>query len=157
MIEELSQMQARIDDMRDGVLKEGSVMPEEGCIITSLAAKKKVLLHLDRLAAAVAGAHRHMSNVERDDFWSATDKEEIQKQIIKRLRQNLGGLPVTIKDYVYCLHKHFEANQLPRPPFELTREEVAERRQEVSEILDQLELLEREVDDMLPMLDAPVA
>ena len=97
--------------------------------------------------------------MEHDDFLSATDKEEIQKQIIERLNHDLGWLPVTIKDYVYCLHKHFEeyeADALSPPPNGLTREDVAERRKTVSEILDQLELLDREVDDMLGMLDAHV-
>ena len=60
-------------------------------------------------------------------------------------------LPVTIKDWSDCLHKHFE---LPPPPDGLTREDVVERRQRVSETLDQLELLDREVDDMLGALEA---
>jgi hypothetical protein len=51
MIEILSEMQARIHTMRDGVLKEGSVMPEEDYIIASLDAKKKILWYQDLLAA----------------------------------------------------------------------------------------------------------
>ena len=45
-------------------------------------------------------------------------------------------LPVTIKDWSDCLHKHFEeyeADELPPPPDGLTREDVVERRQRVSE------------------------
>ena len=160
MIEQLSEMQTRLHHMRDALLKEDSVMPEEEYIITDLEAKKKVLWYLDCVAAAVAGAHRHLSNMEHDDILSATERVERQKQIIERLNHDLGWLPVTIKDWSYCLHKHFEkyeADELPLPLTGHTREDLSERRQRVSETLDQLELLDREVDDMLGMLDAHVA
>lgn len=51
MIEQLSQIQTRIENMRGAVLTEGSMMPEENYIITSLNAKKKILWYLDLLAA----------------------------------------------------------------------------------------------------------
>ena len=143
MIEILSEMQNRIHTMRDGVLKEGSVMPEENYITASLDAKKKILWYLDLLAAAVVGAHWHMSAIEHDDFLSATDKEEIQQQIVKRLRQDLGWLPGTIRNLEYCVDEHaeeYEAGEL----------------QIHCETHARLDLLDQEVRDMFHALEADV-
>jgi hypothetical protein len=48
---------------------------------------------LSPVAAAVAGVHRHMSNFEQDETFSATEKELMQLQIIDRVHQELKWLP----------------------------------------------------------------
>ena len=143
MIETCVQMQARVQNMRDALLTEGSVVPEEGYVITSLETKKKVLWYLDRVAAAVAGAHRHLSNMEHDDLLSATEKAERQEQIIERLGHELGWLPCTIRDLEYCMDEHAE-------------EYEAWELQIHGQTLEQLNLLDQKVCDMFHALEADV-
>jgi hypothetical protein len=151
MIEPLSQMQVRLQTMRDIVLEESSVMPRKKCSGPSLDAKKMRLRHFARVAAAVTGAYCHMSYVEHVDLFSAKEKERMRKQIIKRLHQDLKWLRDKILEFWICLRlERYEAEELPR-------EEVAERRQALSETLDQLEVLNREVDEMWGELDPDVA
>lgn len=154
MIEQLSEIQARVHGMREALLNEGSVMPDE-CVITRLDAKKKVLWYLDLLAGAIAGAHRHMSNIEDDDIFSGAEKEAMQQQIIDRLQQELEWLPAAIKDCFYCLGTHFkelDRHELQPPLPGHTQENLSEKQLIVSETLAQLELLEREVDDIWGVL-----
>jgi hypothetical protein len=92
IIEQISEIQAHVHGMREVHLEESSVMPDEFSI-TRLEAKKKVHWYLGLLAAAVAGAHRHMSNFEQDEIFSATEKELVQLHIIDRLHQELKWLP----------------------------------------------------------------
>jgi hypothetical protein len=164
MIEQLSQMQARIQKMRDALLKEGSVLPDEESIITSLDAKKKVLWYLDLLAAAVAGAHRHLSNMEHDDIFSATEKEGMQKQIIERLRHDLGATLAIVKsldlqDLRYLEMDFMEAearkaNEWQPPLNGPTHEDALKERQIHSETFGQLWMVRNQVADMLQMLGA---
>lgn len=166
MIEQLSQMQTRIQTMRDAVLKEGSVMPSEHYRITIPKVRRGVLSDLDCLAAAVAEAHRHMSTVEHYDFLSATDKEEKQKQIVRRLHQDLRWLIELVHELrlhndsnlekVYVDYMEAKTNESQPLLNECTCGAESKRRQCVYEAHGQLAMVKNEVDNMLQMLDADV-
>ena len=158
MIETLSQIQDRVDGMREALIKEGSVMPDE-CVITRLEAKKKVIRYLDLMAAAIAGAHRHMINVQHDDIFNEAEKDEITQRIVERLQKELGMLPPVIRDFFYCLGNHFkdlDADVLRLPLHVRTREKLSEKRQIVEQTLAQLEFLDREMDDIRSILQETV-
>lgn len=95
------------------------------------------------------------ANVVHDDCFSEAEKDEMIQKILERLRKELGVLPPVIKDYFYCLGKHFERlDGYDRWPSinGFTREALADilvKRQIVRETLTQLELLDREVDEIL--------
>jgi hypothetical protein len=165
MIEQLAQMQARLQNMRDTVLKEGSVVPgEKSCIINIPEVKVNVLWYLDLLAATVAGAHWHMSTVEHDDSLSATDKEWMQTQIPKVLHQNLLWLPAKVKSLRMDIDgdlqmeiRGVDTSKLHSLRNGRTREEVSRDLKIEYETFYQLSILKGEVADMLQMLGANVA
>ena len=99
MIDDIEELQARLQGMREALLQE-DVYPEEedDYLVTSPEATKKVLWYLDLFASAVAGAHQHISNMMRDDIYSESEKDELKKTIAKRLENELGVLPDVIKD-----------------------------------------------------------
>ena len=146
-IEKLSWIQTFVQRMREALIKEGSVKPGER-VITRIEAKKNVIWILDLLAAAITGAHQHMISVQHDDIFNKKEKGEMTEKIVRRFEKELGILPPLIKDYFYCLGKHFEDldADIPRLPFNAgTREKLSEQGHIVEETLAQLELLDREM------------
>jgi hypothetical protein len=162
MIEQLSEMQIRIHTLREPVLNEGSVTSVKKDRITIPEVKIEVLWHLDRLAAAVAGARWHMSTVEHDDSFKRTDKERMRTRIVEILHQDLGWLPATVKDLdlqdlsTWDLLEHRDADERQPPLNGHAREDALKEQQIVSETFHQLAMLKDEVADMLQMLGADV-
>ena len=163
MIEQLSQIQARIHTMREAVLKEGSVAPMKTDRITIPDVTTDVLWYLDRVAATVVGAHWHMSTVTHDTFLSATVKNQMHTRIIECLKEDLQWLPVIVRDLdLQDLRNdeldllETEADELQPPLNGHTYEDVLMQRNIVGETLHQLTFLHHEVADMLKMLDADV-
>ena len=153
MIEELAKVQTLVHRMREVVLNEDRVNAVEECFITHLEVKKKALWYLDLLAAAVAGAHRHISNFEHDDVFSGTEKDEMQKKIIDRLQQEYEVLLAAIKYHFYKSvtdFECFEAYDFPPPLDRCTQEDLSEKREIIKETFDTLVLLNEDVDDLLP-------
>lgn len=152
MIEEIELGQAHVSDMRQALLRQGSVrlMDGEGAIFSD-GAKKEVLWHLDVLAAMLAGAHRHISNFLHDEIFNEVEKDDMQTKVVDQLRKDLRQLlPPVIKDYFYCLGKHLEDDPKLKswflgPQTGLT-EELDKKREEAEETFTQLELLDRGVE-----------
>jgi hypothetical protein len=150
MIEELEEAQLRIRYMRESLVLEGTIVDEPA--VTKIEAKKRVLKHLDSFAAAVAGAHLCISIWEKDNIFNESEKNEMIKATLERLEKDINILP-QIKDYYYCLGKHFdEPYGIEGPGGRFTKEELMEKRQIVQETLGQLEQLEREIDCILGFL-----
>jgi hypothetical protein len=77
------------------------------------------------------------------------------QRIVERLQKELGMLQPVINDFFYCSGNHFkdlDADVLRRPLHVCTREKLSEKRQIVEEILAQLGLLDRELDDIHGLL-----
>ena len=147
MIEQLEDAQLRIREMREALLLEGMIA--EMPAVTTMEAKKRVLKHLDSFVAALAGAHACIRLWEQDTIFSESETSEMIKAAIKQLEKEMNIVPA-IKDYFYCLGKHFEEPYgIEGRAGRFTTEELMEKRQIVRETLGQLEQLEREVDRIL--------
>ncbi len=79
----ITDVQMRLQEMRDALLQDGSVMSTDDMIITSAEAKKKVLWHLDLLAAEVAGAQQHLANFQGHDIFSRPTKTAWNKMLMR--------------------------------------------------------------------------
>ena len=91
MIEALSQIQARVRGMREALVKDGSVMHKK-CLVTRIEAKKQVIWYLDCFAAAIAGAHWHMFNMEmEDDIFSRIEKKVCNGRLSTGWIRTWGG------------------------------------------------------------------
>lgn len=166
MIDQLSQMQARILTMRDALLKEDSVIPSKTERITIPEVKITVLWYLDCHAAAVAGALWHMKTVKHDDFLSVTDKAWMQTRIATDWLGTLDWFSCVVKDFDYQDLHNLEldfmeaqaetANEWRPPLDERKREEVVRQRTIVSETYSQLSMVKREVAEKFQTLGANV-
>jgi hypothetical protein len=158
MIHQLEDAKLHIISMRQALLEDGSVNPmADEPTISHTEAKKKVLKYLDLFAAALAAAHFRRTILETDCIFDQLEKDAMTKEIMESLRKELDVLSPAIKDYFFCLGKHFEIplRPTPRPSgCQFTLEELTEKRQIVRETLSQLELLQREMDDLLGELFA---
>jgi hypothetical protein len=138
-----------IQELREGFVQEGTVTSEDDTTTIRVEVKKKVLWHLDQLAADVAGAQRHVSNFQADDIFSPADKDRMEKEIIEGLRNKLM-LEDVIKDYSYCLRRHFQHLLDGDYPVRFgveARDIQLEKRQIIHEVLRQVEFLDRELED----------
>ena len=135
--------------MREAFIEEGTVTSENETITTMLEAKKKVLWHLDQLAAHVAGAQQHIANFQADDIFSPADKDRMEEEIIEGLRKKLM-LEEVIKDYSYYLRRHFQHlvdDDYPVVFGDDPRDIALEKRQVIHEVLRQVEFIDRELED----------
>jgi hypothetical protein len=138
-----------IQEMREAFLEEGTVTSEDDTVTTRAEAKKKVLWHLDEVAGDVARARQHISNFQADDIFSPADKDRMEEEIIAGLRKKLM-LEEVIKDYSYCLHRHFQHlvdDNYPVTFGDEPREIQLEKRQVIHEVLRQVEFIDRELED----------
>jgi hypothetical protein len=140
--EDLENAKSAILSMREALLDDGTICGEEP--ITHAESKKWVLRFLDSFAGALAAAHFRMAILKSDRIFEQSEKDEMTKEIIKKLERDMDLLP-EIKDCLYCLGRHFvEGYQT-----EGTKEELILKRQIVQETLNQLELLQGEIDVLL--------
>jgi hypothetical protein len=138
-----------IQEMREAFVEESTVTSEDDTVTTTLEAKKKVLWHLDQLAAHVAGAQQHIANFQADDMFSPADKDRMEEEIIEELRKKLM-LEDVIKNYSYCLRRHFQHlidDDYPVTFRDEPREIQLEKRQVIHEVLRQVEFIDRELED----------
>lgn len=163
MIEHLSQMQTRLQTMRNAVLTEGTVMPSKDDRITIPEVRGEVLWYLDLLAAAVVGAHWHMGTIAHDELLSVTDKEQTQSRILEILRRDLGETLLIVKTLDYQDIRYLEmdvmeaeANKRQPPLNGHTRQAVSKKRQIHIETFNQLWMVRDEVADMWDALGADV-
>lgn len=109
-----------------------------------------MLWHLDLLAAEVAGAEKHIANFQADAIFDQADKDRMERKILTALKKKLM-LEDVIKDYSYCLRRHFQHLDDEDYPMEFgddPREIQLERRQVIQEVVRQVELIDRELDDL---------
>src|SRR5262245_17768046 len=120
MREQLEEVQDFIDYityMREALLKDGSVSPdEEESVITHIEAKKQVLKYLDFFAGALAGAHLRLSLWENDPIFTEPEKNEMTSKVIEDLGKEFDVLTPAIKDYYYCLGRHFRSESFQGGP-----------------------------------------
>ena len=138
-----------IQELREAFLQEGTVTSEDDTITITLEAKKKVLWHLDQLAAHVAGAQQHIANFQADDIFTPADKDRMEEEIIEGLRKKLM-LEELIKEYSYCLRRHFQHlidDDYPVTFRDEPRKIQLEKRQVIHEVLSQVELIDRELEE----------
>ena len=138
-----------IREMRDAFLQEGTLTSQDDTITTKVEAKKKVLWHLDQLAANVAGAQQHIVSFQADDIFTPADKARMEREIIEGLRKKLM-LEDLIKEYAYCLRWHFQHlvdGDYPVVLGDDPRDIALEKRQVIHEVLRQVEFIDRELED----------
>jgi hypothetical protein len=146
----LADVQMLLQAMREALLQDGSVMQIDDTINVSVDAKKKVLWHLDLLTAEVAGAQQHITSFQGDDIFTSAEKNRMEEDVIKGLKEKLM-LEDLIKDYSYCLRRHFqhlEDEDYPVRYGDNPREVQLEKRDVVREVLTQVELIDSELEDL---------
>jgi hypothetical protein len=146
MIQQLKDAQIRISNMRELLIQEGRVVGDKAAIRT-IEAKKRVLKYLDMFASGLAGAHLCISRWEKDDIFSLSERNEMNRQMIHRLEKHPHEV------FAYCLRDQFEELYgIKGPDSRFIKEESVEKRQIVQETLDRLELLQSELIDILDLL-----
>jgi hypothetical protein len=146
----LADVHMLLQGMREALLQDGSVMETDDTINVCVEAKKKVLWPLDLLTAEVAGAEQHIANFQGDDIFSSAEKKRMEQDVVKVLKEKLM-LEDLIKDYSYCLRRHFQHLDDENYPVVFgdgPRDIQLERRHVVREILTQVELIDSELEDL---------
>lgn len=162
MIDLVSAIDTRVQEMRRALVEKGSVA-SDGYTVTRIEAKKKVLGVLDNLAASIAGSHRRMSNIECDYVYSENEKIQIRREVIDEvctafafpedLIEHLG-----MKSDAVCQDLLMEdANEAHgcKPLINgQTRKDLVEKLTILEESRSQLLLLHRVVDGMVTELNS---
>ena len=89
------------------------------------------------------------ANFQADDIFSPADKDRMEREITAGLRNKLM-LEEVIKDYSYCLRRHFQHLVDDDYPVRFgveARDIQLEKRQIIYEVLRQVEFLDRELED----------
>jgi hypothetical protein len=147
----ISDVAMYLQSLRETLVQDGSVNLIDDATITRVEAKKKVLWHLDVLAGELAAAEKHIAMFQNDDIFSPAEKERMENEILEGLKKKLG-LEEVIKDYSYCLRRHFQHlvdDDYPVVFGDDPREVKLERRQVINETLTQLELIDRDLGELL--------
>jgi hypothetical protein len=139
-----------LQSLRERLLQDGEVNLIDDTTITRVEAKKKVLWHLGVLAAELAGAEKHIALFQNDNIFTQAEKDRMENEILDGLKKKLR-LEEVIKDYSYCLRRHFQHlvdDDYPVVFGDDTREVKLERRKVIYETLTQLELIARDLDEL---------
>ena len=149
MTQILDDLQTRLAEMIDALRTEDTVNPLEGGCVSQPKAKKNISSHLYPFAAAVHGSRLLVGMVEEDETYTEADKAKIRSRVGRALEEEFSHLEPAIHHYLYCLERHF-------PPLDFVDAERAgdetpdpdatnreERRQMVTETLEELELVDQ--------------
>jgi hypothetical protein len=135
-----------LQSLRERLLQDGEINLIDDTTITRLEAKKKVLWHVDLLAAELAAAEKHIALFQNDTIFSQAEKDRMENGILEGLKEKLR-LEEEIKDYSYCLRRHFQHlidEDYPVVFGEDSRDVKLGRRQVIHETLTHLELIARD-------------